>query len=405
MALTPKGGSADGGEKMGPPFSRTETALACLTVVYDLLLQYHLSLEPTIKGVSRGGQQWSEHHEPWASREEPLPWNVLADLLDSPNALLAGLAARNLAVLARIRDNLLPPDVTGALLKWIGAALTAAPPAEHETRLLLGTLLLEHLLQVPPLRRSFFGGDPEWIRRLVGPLVRSRNVQLQYQTVFALWLLTFDMVIARDLQQRHPQLIPSLLEVAKGAIKEKIQRIIISTWGNLLLATPSLSLPVMIGSRVLEYLENLLTGGRLTDEETIADINLLRDALLKAIQSLNSYDEYSSEVKSGSLDWSPPHKSELFWRDNAPRLAEGDCELLRQLVRLLDPSHYDAKTVAIAAHDLGMYMEYHTPGRAHVERIGGKQRIMALITATDPDVRFQALSTMQKYMKKLWNPT
>lgn len=404
MAFTPRG-SGDG--KAAPLFSRTETAIACLTVVSDLLLQYHLLLEPTIRGVSSEQRPQAQDEEPQRRQpcqDEQLPWKALTDLLDSPNEVIAGLAARNLAVMARIRGDLLPAGATEALLKWIGAALTVSSPSEHETGILLSTLLLEHVLQVASLRRAFFEGGTEGVRRLVGPLMRSRNVQLQYQAIFALWLLTFDPAIARDLQQRHPQLIPSLLEVAKGAIKEKIQRIVISTWRNLLLATPSLSLPVMIGARVLEYLEGLLAGSRLTDEETVADISLLREALLKAIQSLNSYDEYSSEVKSSGLDWSPPHKSELFWRDNAPRLAENDCELLRQLVRLLDPAHYEAKTVAIAAHDLGMYMEYHTPGRAHVERIGGKQRIMALITATDPDVRFQALSTMQKYMKKLWNP-
>lgn len=403
MASTPKN---DGKEGTGPPFSRTETAISCLTVVYDLLLQYHSLLESAIRGIAPKGRisQQEPKNPQHQEYEEQLPWEALTGLLESPNEIIAGLAARDLAMLVRIRNDFIPSGVTDALLKWIGASLTANPPSEHETRMLLSTLLLEHLLQVPSLRWAFFEGGAEWVRRLSGPLMRSRNIQLQYQAIFALWLLTFDANIAGELQQRHPQLIPSLLDVAKGAIKEKIQRIVISTWRNLLMATPSLSLPVMIGARVLEYLENLLAAGRLTDEETVADITILREALLKAIQSLNSYDEYSSEVKSGSLDWSPPHKSELFWRDNAPRLVENDCELLRQLVRLLDPAHFDAKTVAIAAHDLGMYMEYHAPGRAHVERIGGKQRIMALITATDPDVRFQALSTMQKYMKKLWNP-
>lgn len=400
MASTPKNDGKDGS---GPPFSRTETAISCLTVVYDLLLQYHPLLEPTIRGTPPKDRT-SQKKDQQLQHEEQLPWGALTSLLESPNEIIAGLTARNLVMLVRIRNDRIPSGVTDGLLKWIGASLTASPPSEHETRMLLSTLLLEHALQVPSLRWAFFEEGAEWVRRLTGPLMRSRNIQLQYQAIFALWLLTFDAKIARELQQRHPQLILSLLEVAKGAIKEKIQRIVISTWRNLLLATPTLSLPVMIGARVLEYLENLLAAGRLTDEETVADITLLREALLKAIQSLNSYDEYSSEVKSGSLDWSPPHKSELFWRDNASRLAEGDCELLRQLVCLLDPAYFDAKTVAIAAHDLGMYMEYHTPGRAHVERIGGKQRIMALITATDPDVRFQALFTMQKYMKKLWNP-
>lgn len=44
---------------------------------------------------------------------------------------------------------------------------------------------------------------------------------------------------------------------------------------------------------------------------------------------LSSFDEYSSELKSGRLEWSPVHKSEKFWRENAVRLNEKNYELLK----------------------------------------------------------------------------
>ena len=43
----------------------------------------------------------------------------------------------------------------------------------------------------------------------------------------------------------------------------------------------------------------------------------------------SSFDEYSTEVKSGRLEWSPVHKSEKFWRENAARLNEKNYELLK----------------------------------------------------------------------------
>lgn len=43
----------------------------------------------------------------------------------------------------------------------------------------------------------------------------------------------------------------------------------------------------------------------------------------------SSFDEYSSELKSGRLEWSPVHKSEKFWRENAARLNEKNYELLK----------------------------------------------------------------------------
>lgn len=44
---------------------------------------------------------------------------------------------------------------------------------------------------------------------------------------------------------------------------------------------------------------------------------------------ISSFDEYSSELKSGRLEWSPVHKSEKFWRENAVRLNEKNYELLK----------------------------------------------------------------------------
>lgn len=56
-------------------------------------------------------------------------------------------------------------------------------------------------------------------------------------------------------------------------------------------------------------------------------------ALVRCIYSYNlihsSFDEYSSELKSGRLEWSPVHKSEKFWRENAVRLNEKNYELLK----------------------------------------------------------------------------
>ena len=49
----------------------------------------------------------------------------------------------------------------------------------------------------------------------------------------------------------------------------------------------------------------------------------------------SSFDEYSSEVKSGRLEWSPVHKSERFWRENAIRLNENNYSLLKYVYIIL----------------------------------------------------------------------
>ena len=50
---------------------------------------------------------------------------------------------------------------------------------------------------------------------------------------------------------------------------------------------------------------------------------------MRVLIGRSSFDEYSSEVRSGRLEWSPVHKSEKFWRENAARLCEKNFELLK----------------------------------------------------------------------------
>ena len=100
-----------------------------------------------------------------------------------------------------------------------------------------------------------------------------------------------------------------------------------------------------------------------------------------------TYDEYKSELASGELTWSPPHKNDDFWRDNAHKLVDRDREQLkcvalplsrsssppprsgaraaltrggcdRVLVHILMSSH-DATTLAVAANDLAQFVKFY----------------------------------------------
>jgi hypothetical protein len=37
-----------------------------------------------------------------------------------------------------------------------------------------------------------------------------------------------------------------------------------------------------------------------------------------------TWDEYTSELTSGHLSWTPVHSSDLFWKENVTRLNEKD---------------------------------------------------------------------------------
>lgn len=63
------------------------------------------------------------------------------------------------------------------------------------------------------------------------------------------------------------------------------------------------------------------------------------------------------EVRSGRLEWSPPHQSDQFWKTNASKMSENKGELVRLLVDIASSSK-DVTCLSVAAHDLGQYSKY-----------------------------------------------
>ena len=78
--------------------------------------------------------------------------------------------------------------------------------------------------------------------------------------------------------------------------------------------------------------------------------------------NFSSYDEYVTEVHSGRLEWSPVHRSEKFWRENAPKLNEKNYELLKILINLLETSK-DHLVLSVACFDLGEYVRHYQRGK------------------------------------------
>ncbi|KAJ2959036.1 hypothetical protein NQZ79_g5447 [Umbelopsis isabellina] len=259
---------------------------------------------------------------------------------------------------------------------------------------------LESVLRVREYRMTFWNTTkaPEALINILRRV--SPGPQMQYQVIFCLWLLTFDSQIAATINRQY-DVIPLLVDIAKSAIKEKVIRVVIATFRNLVEKQPEANLAAMLVAKLLPFTENLSTR-KWSDSDILEDIEFLKSELQENFQSLSTFEEYSSEVETGKLTWSPPHKSEVFWKENAQRLNEQDYRLLRILARLLSTSQ-NPLVLSIAAHDIGQYVKYSSKdAKKIVQEIGAKQRIMELMTHEDQDVRYQALSAVQKYMTNAW---
>ncbi|GAA5856624.1 hypothetical protein JCM9279_006010 [Rhodotorula babjevae] len=266
---------------------------------------------------------------------------------------------------------------------------------------------LESVLRVSRARTMCWGptegkdavAAPKVIEGLVHLLRASPSPQMQYQLAFCFWLLTFEDRIAAEINAQH-NLIPLLLDVSKRAIKEKVIRVALASFRNLVTKAPKANLAPMLVAKVLPYVQTL-QGRKFSDDEIKDDVDFLVDELKSSFAGLTTYDEYKSELASGELTWSPPHKNDDFWRDNAHKLVDRDREQLKVLVHILMSSH-DATTLAVAANDLAQFVKFYDNAKKAIDDLGAKARVMELMTHADPDVKYQSLVATQRLLSHAW---
>ncbi|KAJ2337456.1 H(+)-transporting V1 sector ATPase subunit H [Coemansia sp. RSA 2681] len=235
---------------------------------------------------------------------------------------------------------------------------------------------------------------------------RARGVvavpQTQYEVVFCLWLLSFERPIAAALDRRL-DVIAITAEIARSAVKEKVVRIVIALWANLLRLAAAANVPAMLVARVPACLATLGAGRSFKDEDLRSDLKQLADDLAEHTGVMTTWDEYLNEVASGKLAWSPAHRSEQFWKLHVRRMDEHDHRVVRQLADVLAEPAASETALAVACHDLSQYVRLNPDGKRLLARIGAKARVMALMTSSScPDVRYEALLCVQQIMLNAW---
>ncbi|KAJ3258864.1 H(+)-transporting V1 sector ATPase subunit H [Boothiomyces macroporosus] len=221
---------------------------------------------------------------------------------------------------------------------------------------------LQSLLAINMYRKEFVK-QADGVLALLNILNKAgQSPQVQYQAIYSIWLLSFVKEIAADLEKKY-HVIPVLRDIAKSAIKEKVVRIVISTFKNMLINAPTENIIPMLGHKLLGVIETLSVR-KWSDPEITEDLMYVREELSHHVASLSTFDEYSTEVLSRRLEWSPPHLSEQFWKLNSNKLNDNQFELVklihinnRTLVDIIKTSE-DPTVLSVAAYDLGQYCKY-----------------------------------------------
>uniref|UniRef100_A0A1B6DSM1 V-type proton ATPase subunit H n=2 Tax=Clastoptera arizonana TaxID=38151 RepID=A0A1B6DSM1_9HEMI len=330
-------------------------------------------------------------------KREPVCGQFL-NLLNGSDGFIINMTARIIAKVACWGSELIDTSDLQFYLTWLKDQLVL----NNNEYMQSVARCLQMMLRIEEYRNAFISVDG--ISTLLGVLSGGKvNFQIQYQLIFCIWVLTFSPKLAERMNKFS--VIPILASILSDSVKEKVTRITLAVFRNLIQKPEDSSICkehciAMVQSKVLKQL-SILEQRKFDDEDIVEDVQFLNEKLLASVQDLSSFDEYATEVKSGRLEWSPVHRSAQFWRENAPRLNEKNYELLRILIHLLETSR-DTQVLSVASYDIGEYVRHYPRGKHVIEQLGGKQLVMQLLSHEDPNVRYEALLAVQKLMVHNW---
>ncbi|CAN9502677.1 unnamed protein product [Ophioblennius macclurei] len=369
-----------------------------------LNLMAHISKEQTVQYIlTLIDDTLQENHQrvniffDYAKKTKNTAWSYFLPMLNRQDLFTVHMAARIIAKLAAWGRDLMEGSDLNYYFNWIKSQLSSQ--SSQYVQCVAGCLQL--MLKVNEYRFAWVEADG--VNCITAVLSNKCGFQLQYHMIICVWLLAFSPQLCEQL--RRYNVVPALSDILQESVKEKVTRVILAAYRNLLEKSAERETRqeyalAMIQCKVLKQLENL-DQQKYDDVDITDDIKFLLERLGESVQDLSSFDEYSSELKSGRLEWSPVHKSEKFWRENAVRLNEKNYELLKILTRLLEVSD-DPQVIAVAAHDIGEYVRHYPRGKRVIEQLGGKQLVMNHMHHEDQMVRYNALLAVQKLMVHNW---
>lgn len=336
-----------------------------------------------------------------------MSWETFLHIVETKEDLYVQHQANRILVKIAVDDSqLMPAAQMQIYFAWV---LNAMQSTDQSDSTLLALASLQTLLRQEAYRRPFFE-YADSIHQLKEVLKANpgsaASIQPQYMVMVVLWVMTFDSYIAEKVDEF--KVVGDVAKLMAASRKEKVIRMCVAFFSNLLVKAKGrksveANAEAMISFKVLPFIDaridNKDYGG---DEDVEKDMLVIKGKLDVVFEQMSSFDEYASEISSGLLEWSPVHRSERFWRENAVRLNEDRHKLIKILIQLLETSS-DPVVLAVAAHDCGEYVRHHPRGKLVLEKLGGKQYIMKhMANKEHATVRYEALIAVQKLMTQNW---
>nr|POF08130.1 v-type proton atpase subunit h [Quercus suber] len=226
------------------------------------------------------------------------------------------------------------------------------------------------------------------------------GLQLLYHVLMVIWQLSFEgQTVGKGLDEEY-DIIPLYTQLLKVSPKEKTTRVTLGTLSNLLSTNKSTLMPAALPAKLPAVLSNL-KGRHLTDNDLLEDLESLNKLMDEYTKTQTTFSEYEAEVKSGHLRWSPPHKNQDFWRENARQIIENENgALCKKLAETLSKDWgNDKQVLAIGCSDVAYLVKECPEKRQQMERMGLKARVMALMQDENESVRWESLRAVGEWLR------
>lgn len=226
------------------------------------------------------------------------------------------------------------------------------------------------------------------------------GLQLLYHVLMVVWQLSFEgKLVGKGLDEEH-DIVPLYTALLRVSPKEKTTRLLLGTLNNLLVYNKETLMPAALPAKLPAILQNLKTR-HLTDPDLQEDLNSLTEMMDSYTSEQTTFSEYASEVNSGHLRWSPPHKNANFWRENARKIIEEDRgDLCKKLAEILGKDWANDKQVlAIGCNDVAFLVKECPEKRQQLEKMGLKARVMSLMQDDNEGVRWESLRAVGEWLR------
>lgn len=215
-----------------------------------------------------------------------------------------------------------------------------------------------YLLKTNELAKQFSDNGGFNILEVYLTKIAPQNYQVAYNTICALWVLSYHDFALRYFEDPDMRIMEKLLKILDQFNKEKIVRIILLTVDNL--KNKESCHEILSDLNAIQMITKL-QNRHWVDQDISEMLERIWGFLDENYQEFSSIDKFRKEARKKVMRWGPVH-TEKFWQENH-MLFNDHLDVIKELIERLEVANEDDTTLSVICFDLGEFARFTDYGR------------------------------------------